>query len=72
MFEYMFNGLRYLLGYEPKQTVAEIATGSVPQAKQAKQATQESKPHILLLKKNDKYKNVNSNTVLDYVFNVFE
>jgi hypothetical protein len=66
MFEYMFNGLRYLLGYEPMQTVAEIATCSVPQA------TQASNPHILLLKKNDGYKNVNSNTVLDYAFNVFE
>jgi hypothetical protein len=69
MIEYMVNGLKYLLGYEPKQTVAEIATGSATQAHQAPQRQQR---HVLLLKKNEGYKNVNSNTVLDYVFDVFE
>ena len=71
----MVNGLKYLLGYEPKQTVAEIATGSAKQASQTTQAHQaphRQQRHVLLLKKNEGYKNVNSNTVLDYVFDVFE
>jgi len=64
MFEYMFNGLKYILGYEPKQRATEIFR------EREKPPTQEKQPtrcYDLLLKKNEGYKNVNSNAVLDYV-----
>ena len=63
MFEYMFNGLKYILGYEPKQRATEIFR---------EREKQPTRCYGLLLKKNEGYKNVNSNAVLDYVFDVFE
>ena len=79
--------IKFLLGYEPKRTVAEIATTPSKQVTASKQTTAQSsgtqettvtkqtnnKTNVVLpFTKNEGYKNINTNTMLDVVFDVFE